>query len=215
MVPDRLATPLMTPKDTARHLNIPESTLYYWLRERAADEPLVHRVDARRGAPSLPFIAVIEAYVLRTLREVGITKHRVREIAEDVRRDYDTPYGLATKRFATDGIDVYLDEGGDLSRVHDGQRPIKEVIASDLRYISWDGAGNLPSQLRLRQYPDISPVIIDPRFGWGSAVLESNRVPVDAVADLWLAGESIHAVAYEYDLDDDQVEAICRAYKAA
>ncbi|HEX3593167.1 MAG TPA: DUF433 domain-containing protein [Pseudonocardiaceae bacterium] len=216
VVADRFATPLMTPKDTARHLRIPDSTLYYWLRERAADEPLVHRVrPVRRGAPSLPFIAVIEAYVLRTMREVGITKRRVRKIAEDVRRDYDTPYGLATKRFATDGIDVYLDEDGALSRVQDGQRPIKEVIASDLRYISWDRAGNMPNRLRLRQYPDIAPVIIDPRFGWGSPIVESNRVPVDAVANLWLSGESIHAVAYEYDLNDEQVEAICRAYQAA
>lgn len=215
MVSDLLARPLMTPKDTARHLRIPDSTLYYWLREQAAGEPLVHRVDSRRGAPSVPFIAVIEAYVLRTLREAGITKRRVREIAEQVRRDYDTPYGLATKKFATDGIDVYLEEDGELSRVHDGQRPIREVIASDLRYISWDRAANLPSRLRLRQYPDIARVIIDPRFGWGSPVVEANRVPVDAVADLWLAGESIHAVAYEYDLNDEQVEAICRVYKAA
>ncbi|HEX5406324.1 MAG TPA: DUF433 domain-containing protein [Pseudonocardiaceae bacterium] len=215
MVDERLTTPLMTPKDTARHLRIPDSTLYYWLREQAADEPLVHRVGlAPRGAPSLPFIAVIEAYVLRTLREVGITKRRVREIAEQVRRDYETPYGLATKTFATDGIDVYLDEHGELSRVQDGQRPIKDVIASDLRYISWDSTGTLPNRLRLRQYPDIAPVIIDPRFGWGSPVVESNRVPVDTVANLWLAGESIHAVAYEYDVDDEQVEAICRAYQS-
>jgi uncharacterized protein (DUF433 family) len=54
-------------------------------------------------------------------------------------------------------------------------------------------------------------VIIDPRFGWGAPVVESSKVPVDAVVDLWIAGESLEDVAYEYDMSRDQVEAICRA----
>lgn len=214
---DKFRDPVMTPKETARHLNIPESTMYYWLAERAAGEPLVHRVrPVKHGWPSVPFVAVIEAFVLRSLRqEAKLSKARIREIAEDVRQRYDTPYGLATKRFATDGIDLYLDEQGELSRVSDGQKPIKEIVESHLRFISWDDTDGYPSQLRLQQYPDIAPVVIDPRFGWGSPVVESNRVPVESVANLWLAGESIHAVAYEYGLSDEQVEAIVRAYKAA
>lgn len=59
---------LLTPQETARHLQLPTSTLNYWVREQAAGEPagepLVHRVPpARRGWPSLPFVAVIEAHV--------------------------------------------------------------------------------------------------------------------------------------------------------
>lgn len=214
---DKFRDAVMTPQDTARHLQIPASTMYYWLREEAAGEPLVHRVaPVRRGWPSVPFVAVIEAYVLRTLREAGFTKRRIREIAGTVRRDYKTPYGLATRKFAMDGIDVYIDEGGvDLSRVEDGQRPIREVIETDLRYISWDDADGFPDRLRLRQYSDVAAVIIDPRFGWGSPVIETNRVPVEALADLWLAGDSIHDIAYEYELDDAQVETILRAYNKA
>ncbi|MBY8852833.1 DUF433 domain-containing protein, partial [Saccharothrix sp. MB29] len=37
------------------------------------------------------------------------------------------------------------------------------------------------------------------------------RVPVDAVVQMWLAGDSLRDVAEEYDLEPDQVEAICRA----
>jgi uncharacterized protein (DUF433 family) len=213
---DKFQEAVMTPKETAQHLNIPESTMYYWLAEKAAGEPLVHRVQpVKRGWPSVPFVAVIEAYVLRSLRDAKFTKAYVRQIAEEVRTRYGTPYGLATKKFATDGIDVYFDEQGDLSRVTDGQTPIKEVIETNLQYITWDENDGYPSRLRLQQYPDIAPVIIDPRFGWGSPVIESNRVPVEAVANLWLAGESIHSVAYEYDLRDEQVESIVRTYKTA
>lgn len=214
---DKFHDPVMTPKETARHLQIPDSTMYYWLAEKAAGEPLVHRVQpAKRGRPSVPFVAVIEAYVLRSLRqEAGLSKARVRKLAEDVRKRYRTSYGLATKKFATDGIDVYFDEDGELSRTSDGQKPIREIIESSLRYIEWDDNDGFPSRLRLRQYSDIAPVILDPRFGWGVPVVEANRVPVDAVASLWQAGESIHSVAYEYDLSDEQVEEIVRTYKAA
>jgi uncharacterized protein (DUF433 family) len=89
------------------------------------------------------------------------------------------------------------------------------MISDHLRYIVWDTQDEFPARLRLRQYSDVAPVIIDPRFGWGAPVVEATKVPVDAVVDLWLAGESIDDVAYEYDMTREQVEAICRAARAA
>lgn len=215
---DKYRDPLLTPMETARHLRIPESTMYSWLSEKAAGAPLVHRVTpAKRGWPSVPFVAVIEAYVLRTLRaDHRLKKSTVRDAAAAIRRDFNTPYGLATKRIVTDGVDIFIEHAGqELARAVDGQVPIREVIAGDLTYISWDATDDSPTQLRLRQYPDIAPVIIDPRFAWGAPVVADNRVPVEAVVDLWQAGESIHTVAREYGLTDEQVEAICRTATGA
>ncbi|MCA1710039.1 MAG: hypothetical protein LC808_44840 [Actinobacteria bacterium] len=49
---DKYRDALLTPKETARHLQLPSSTLNYWLREQAAGEALVHRVPpAKRGWP--------------------------------------------------------------------------------------------------------------------------------------------------------------------
>ncbi|MFD1047429.1 hypothetical protein ACFQ1S_18710, partial [Kibdelosporangium lantanae] len=45
------------------------------------------------------------------------------------------------------------------------QRTIRD--GKTLHYIDWDARDGFASTLRLRQYPDIAPVIIDPRFGWG------------------------------------------------
>jgi uncharacterized protein (DUF433 family) len=89
------------------------------------------------------------------------------------------------------------------------------VIDDYLHYIDWDAKDRYASSLRLRQYPDVAPVIIDPRFGWGAPVVASTKVPVDAIVDLWLAGESLEDVAYEYGLTRKQVEAICRVTRAA
>ncbi|MFC3450069.1 DUF433 domain-containing protein [Amycolatopsis speibonae] len=214
---DKFNEPLLTPKEVARHLGIPESTMYYWLGEEADGVPLVHRISPeRRGWPSVPFVAVVEAYVLRALRDLGLTKRKIREAATEVRRSFDTPYALATKKITTDGVDIFVHYAdGDLARVGDGQRPFREVIDDYLHYIDWDMKDGFAGSLRLRQYPDVAPVVIDPRFGWGVPVVSSNKVPVDAIVDLWLAGEPLEDVAYEYGLTREQVEAICRVARAA
>jgi hypothetical protein len=79
--------------------------MYYWLGETANGAPLVHRVEPeKRGWPSVPFVAVVEAYVLRSLRVLGLTKRKIREAAAEVRKSFDTPYALATKKITTDGV---------------------------------------------------------------------------------------------------------------
>ena len=210
---DRFDEGLLTPTETSQHLQIPRSTLDTWLHGKAAGAPLVHHIDpVRRGQPSVPFVAVAEAYVLRSLRDLGLRMTEIREAAAAVRRAFDTPYGLVSKRIATDGVDIFIDHGlGDLRRARDGQTPIHEVVADYLRYLSWDAGDDFPSSLRLRQYPDTVPVVIDPRFGHGLPVVASNRVPVKAVTDLWDAGESIDDIAYEYGMAAEEVEELCRA----
>ncbi|RCV49903.1 DUF433 domain-containing protein [Marinitenerispora sediminis] len=215
---DKFHDPLLTPKEAARHLRIPESTLYGWLNERVEDDPLVHAVrQAKRGAPTVPFIAVVECYVLRSLRDLSLSRQAIRDAAATVRREFGTPYGLATQRIATDGVDIfvhYLDDD-EIVRARDGQRPIRDVIDDYLRYIHWDESDGFPQRLRLRQYSDVAPVIIDPRFGWGTPVLETAKVPVDAIVGLCQAGESLETVAEEFEITSAQAEEVCRAALAS
>src|SRR5262245_5918010 len=160
-VVDKFTDPVLTPKEVARHLGIPESTVYYWLREEANGVPLVHRVEPeRRGWPSVPFIAVVEAYVLRALRDLGLTKAKIRDAAAEVRRAFNTPYALATQKIATDGVDIFVHYADDdLARAADGQRPFRVMIDDYLDYIEWDAKDKYAGSLRLRQYPDVAPVI--------------------------------------------------------
>jgi nitrate reductase beta subunit len=58
-----------------------------------------------------------------------------------------TPYGLSTRRIATDGIDIFVDyqyANGRLERVYDAQRRIREIVDSYLRYITWDEGDDSP-----------------------------------------------------------------------
>ncbi|MEV7286934.1 DUF433 domain-containing protein [Streptomyces sp. NPDC093252] len=189
---DRFRDGLLTPTETASYLEIPQSTLASWLKARAAGAPLVHQVEpGRRGQPSVPFIAVAEAHVLRSLRSLGLRMSEIREAAAAVRDAFATPYGLVSKRVATDGVEIFVGHGlGDLRRARGGQAPIQEVVSDHLRHLNWEPDDDFPSSLRLRQYPESVPVVIDPRFGQGRPVVAANRVPVGAITDLWEAGRA-------------------------
>jgi len=211
---NRFTVPLFTPLEAAEHLQIPERTIHRWLGQTAADHPLIHSVpSARRGHPSVPFIAMIEAYVLRSLRKLGLSTEKVRSAAADIRREFDTEYGLASRRVVTDGADIFVHylDSDEFARVGDRQIPIRNVISNYLQYISWSDADEFPIRLTLRRYdPAVAKVVIDPRFAWGAPVVEPAHVPVTAVLGLWRAGEPPEVVADEYGLTVAQVDAIVR-----
>jgi uncharacterized protein (DUF433 family) len=207
---DIYTTPLLTAREAARTLQMPESTLDAWLADGSRPS-LVHAVlPERRGWPRVPFVGVVEAFVLRTLRELGFSMADIRRAADLVRSEFQDPYALARKRIATDGVGLFV-RIADESLIHarDDQIAIPEVISEYLTYISWDRTGD-PVRLRLPQYPAQAEVVIDPSFGWGAPVLARSKVPVDALVSLWRTGEPISVVADEYDLPADVVEDVLR-----
>jgi uncharacterized protein (DUF433 family) len=211
---DKYATALFTPREAAHYLRMPRSTLYGWLRPADSTTVLVHSVPAERhGWPSVPFIGLVEAYVLRNLRDLGLSTKAIRGAALRVREEFRTPYGLATRRIATDGIDIFIHyaQEDELARASDGQRPIRAVIEDYLRYIDWDIRDGAARRLRLPQFPATAPVMIDPDYAFGQPVLADRKVPVEAVVRLWRAGERMSTVAAEYELDRETVEDLCRA----
>lgn len=202
--------PILTARETARYLQIPESTLDRWLAETHR-EPLVHgAVPERRGWPRVPFVGVIEAYVLRGLRDLGMSMDEIRAAADLLRTEFDDPYALARKRIATDGVTVFV-RLADESLVHakTGQLAIREVLREHLRYIDWDRSGTA-NRLHLWHFSPTTDVIIDPRFGWGTPVVAESKVRVADIVALWRAGEPIRTVAEEYALSTDAVEDVLR-----
>lgn len=207
---DIYESPILTARETARYLKMPESTLDLWL---ASDEatPLVHAVrPEKRGWPRVPFVGVVEAHVLRALRDMGMSMSDVRKAAELVRAEFDDPYALARSRIATDGVALFVQMADDsLVHARDRQVAIADVLADYLTYIEWDEVGD-PQRLRLRDYPAGASVVIDPRFGWGAPVLADSKIRVEDLVALWRTGEPIKSVAREYGLSVDVVEDVLR-----
>ncbi|MGE4362589.1 MAG: DUF433 domain-containing protein [Mycolicibacterium sp.] len=214
MAVDIFKDPLFTPREVSVYLQIPRSTVYQWLHDGSrGDAPLVHHVEiGRRGAASVPFAALVEAFVLRALRnELGFTKRQISDTVADVRETFGTDFALASKRIATDGIDILIHHADDeFARVGDHQILIRDVVGDYLRYITWDDKGEYAARLKLRGFGDDASVVVDPKFAWGQPVIERNKVPIRAVIDLWAAGEPLTVVADEYGLSIPEAEEICR-----
>lgn len=212
---DIFTDPLLTPTEVSKYLDIPRSTIYNWLSasDGAGGGPLVHQVASeRRGNASVPFAGVVEAYVLRALRkELRFTKRQIVDTVIDVREVFGTDFALASRRIATDGIDIFIQHNdGQFARVGDHQVLIRDVVGNYLKYITWDKQSSYATRLRLPSFGDDATVVIDPRFGWGEPVVERNKVPIKAVIDLWASGESMSTVADEYGLTEAEAEEICR-----
>lgn len=100
--------PILTARETARYLGMPESTLDVWLVDRR-QQPLVHAVrPERRGWPRVPFVGVVEAYVLRALRDLQMPINDIRRAAELIRDEFKDPYALAHRRIASDGVALFV-----------------------------------------------------------------------------------------------------------
>jgi uncharacterized protein (DUF433 family) len=177
----------------------------------ALAEPLVHGLEPeKRGWPRVPFVGVIEAYVLRALRDLKLPMEEIRGAAELVREEFDDPYALAHRRIVTDGVALFV-KTADESYVHarDRQLAIPEILREHLKNIEWNTEGNA-KRLRLRNFPEAADVIIDPRFGWGSPVLGESKVKVEDLVALWRQGERFTTIADEYGLTVDVVEDVLR-----
>ena len=198
--------PMVSVQEAAQYLSIPASTLGEWRRNRA-----IHSVRAERhGWPTLPFAAVVEAFVLRALRELNFTRRQILEAAEGIRRDFNDDFGLVRPNIGHDGVEIFIEVGPDLYRAKDRQQVIRETVEGFTRCIVWTGID--PQRLKLEHFGN---VILDPRFGWGRPVVEDNKVPIYAILGLWRAGESPSTIADEFEMTARDVERLFQAWDRA
>lgn len=213
----RFDVPLFMIDEAAQHLGLPASTLRSWTRRQAGPAPLVHRLqpETPRSA-SLPFVGLVEAHMLRGFRELGLSAQGLRVSVIRLRERFKDEYALATRRVATDGVDLLADmsesPGGEplWTKAVDGQATITAVIDRYLRFVIWDKEGRYPARLRLKTYQG-ADVIVDPRFAFGQPVLEQQKIRVQDILDTFWAGENYGTIAEEFGVKTDEVEAVIRS----
>jgi uncharacterized protein (DUF433 family) len=153
--------------------------------------------------------------MLRGFRELGLSAQGLRSAVTRLRVRFADEYALATRRLATDGVSLLADMAASpgepmWARALDGQAVIPEVINNYLKFVSWDEKDPYPTRLKLKTYQG-ADVIIDPRFAFGQPVLERQKIRVQDILDAFWAGESSHAVAAEFGVKADEVEAVIRS----
>lgn len=210
-------TPAYLVSDSARYLRIPLGTLRSWLKGRSyttkngqqAFEPLIQRPVLK--VPQLSFINLVEAHVLRIIRETHQVKlDKVRRALDYMSQQFDTNHPLVLKKFQTDGIDLFVDQMDELVNVsRSGQFAMRETLKHLLTRVEWD-----ERDIAVRLFPFVQPegdetkiLYIDPRISFGRPVIAGKGVPTVAIANMYEAGDDIEDIADEFNCTFTQVKA--------
>ncbi|WP_009631756.1 DUF433 domain-containing protein [Synechocystis sp. PCC 7509] len=207
--------------DAARYLRIPAVTIRSWTVGRRYptssgfnfSKPIIAIKELK---PSLlSFTNLIEIHILR-----GIRKHhkiqldKVRAALDYIDEQFPVPHPLATEKFQTNGVDLFIEKYGSLINASKrGQTELKNVLNAHLQRIELDDSG-----LAIRLYPftrsheEDNPriVAIDPRIAFGRLVIAGTGISTSVLAERHQAGESINELSYDYDCDSLKIEEAIR-----
>jgi uncharacterized protein (DUF433 family) len=116
---------------------------------------------------------------------------------------------LLHEELRTEGGQLFLKHYGQLINLSaSGQLAMRRVFFEYLKRVEW---GGLRQAVRL--YPflhadvgDARPILIDPSIAFGRPVLDKSFVSTRTIAERIDAGETVEAVARDYDLTTNAVE---------
>lgn len=233
----RFNAPLYTVAEAARYVAVPASTLgtWAWGYDRTVDgrevrgDPVITAVRGGRGRPSIPFVGLAEATVLAAFRRARgerkpIPLQQVRRAVAALEERVGLGHALASRNLYTDGAHLLYDfariDGGKdaeelagLTRVIDGQRVFVEVVRDYLERIQYGDDG-----FAVSLSPPLAPrgvLVINPNLSSGRPILAKSGAPLFALLGRWRAGESLAAIAKDFDADPEDVESAIRAAVAA
>lgn len=194
--------------EAALYLNIPASTVRAWLLGRRGARPVTAIAQAR--PPALSFFNLVEVHMLDAMRAERVPMPAIRRALEYVERELHIARPLIDERFQTDGVNLFVERCGRLvNATGNGQIAMRAILRDYLRRIEF-GRDHIAERL-FPLAPDLArsdrrPVMFDPRVAFGRLVVAGTGVPTDVIASRHRAGESVAALARDYELDRQQIE---------
>jgi uncharacterized protein (DUF433 family) len=207
-------------QEAAGLVGLPRSTLRSWVQGRSFPRrDGIGRSQAiiplPKGAGSfLSFTNVVEAHVLALMRrrynlKLDVIRSAVRYVRDTLKVDHP----LATERFKTNGVDLFVERLGKLiTASKEGQLGMKGVLEASLERVEYDREGRAVRLFPLFRRSDAPKhVVIDPRRAFGRPVLVGTSVPVVDIRSRFDAGESVEELAADYDVKREMIEEALRA----
>lgn len=215
--------------EAAHYLQIPVATLRTWVCGRHYPiqqglrrfKPIIALADTENFL--LSFVNLIEAHILAAIRRHHrVSFPKVRSALRYLNRHFPSPHPLADQRFETDGLDLFVEQFGNLIAISDeGQLSMRNVLKAHLHRIERDRAG-LAIKLYLftrRDTSETSPrvIVVDPRIAFGRPVVVGTRISTEVVYQRFEAGESIARLADDYGRTPAEIEEAirCERYRDA
>lgn len=205
-------TPIYTVVDVAAYVGIPRSTLRHWIKSPKNGRALIEISDGK-----LSFYNLLEAHVLSVVLRRKAWLRRVRLAVDNIRErrpDSEHPLLSPELRTASGYRDLFIESiTGDIENASKGtgQLLIRQMLKEHLKRIDFDASGG-PYRLRPFNYQRIG---LDHRVLGGRPAVLGTRIPVGVLASRRRAGETIEAIARDYDLPAASIREAIKYAKAA
>jgi uncharacterized protein (DUF433 family) len=210
--------PAYTLKDVAKSLGLPASTLRAWLRGQANFERVFTPPTDATTSRELSFFNLIEAFVIAELRRKHeVPMSDVRASLAYLTRIYKTPHPLATVDLHIFNRELFAAlDGRNINVTRGGQWPLEEVIKDLLRRVDKGEHGIQrfypvlapPPGVKRSLATDLAayrPIVVDPEVAFGRPVINGTGIPTEVIADRRRGGDSIRAIAEDYDRPEKEI----------
>lgn len=205
----RLRLPAYQIAEAARYAKVATATVAAWHK---ADARKAQTLSSREPRDELSYYQLIEVAVVAAFRNCGVSLQEIREARSYMAHSFKQEFPFAVHRFKTDGKTLWLDykkiEGpkgkGKLLSVSKrggrGQFAWDEIIGRRLNEFEYENDGIV---VRWRVAGDSSPVVIDPKYSFGTPTVEG--VATWVIGGRWKGGESMNDIAEDFGLRADDV----------
>jgi len=214
--PDLRDRPAYALAEAARYVKVAPATLRSWVvgrdYPRSTREGRFHPSSTpRSGSRRLSFWNLIEAHVLRAMRtEHGVSMDALRKALAYAQKTLNLKRLLLSKELCTEGGRVLLDRYGQLIDLSaSGQIALRRVFQEHLKRVEWD---EWKFPMRLYPFPSAAatgpshPIAIDPQIAFGRPIVGRKGIATGAIADRIDAGETVEALAADYELTMSEIE---------
>lgn len=174
-------------------------------RWTSGKDPAVQRGRSLgRSSLVVPFVGLVEADLIRHLSNAGLSSHKINSILRGMRTENGELAVVDHPEMVTDGTDMFVREGVELTRTKDRQLSHNAILGPWLTHLKIDQEGRVTEY-----YPDkLSIASVNPRFNGGKLSLTESRIPVWVIVDELQAGSKPDQIAADYRIHLQQVEAI-------
>jgi len=213
--------PAYTVSRGARILRMSPSTLRTWVHGYHASGTRRPRLitPAQTSAPCrLSFSNLVEAFVLTALRkEHFIELAKIRRTLKHLEDNLRVAQPLATKKFATDGVELFVETVAGLLHVgNDGRAELRtnlEALVGRIEYVDGSAARLFPIVRRSAVPSDQVPriIVIDPERAFGAPSVDGTGIAVEILRQRFEAGDSVETLVAEFNIDPMRVQEALRA----
>jgi uncharacterized protein (DUF433 family) len=172
--------------------------------------PLIKLPDADLGR--LSFNNLIEAHIIRATLGYEVKMRNLRRAVETLHEKYGGDHPLLDRRFATDGVDLFVQEVDETVNVtRGGQLALKEMVDIYLQRIVVGPDGKPEAFFPVySDDPRAEQKVIQIRPGYGSSrpIVAGTGLIVDVLRRRYLGGDSIEELAQDYRLPAETIREV-------